>query len=118
MGRFLQIRVMAYTYDEGDMAKAWPKLTALAFPATPSPSFVMPPKKGVLELVHSLADQVQFDMLDASVQKVLGSRIQQAKRLKRELEQALADWNPQKANTLSDKLEELLDELEKETPLP
>jgi predicted nucleic acid-binding Zn-ribbon protein len=57
-------------------------------------------------------------MLEASVQKVLGSRIQQAKRLKRQLEQALADWNPQKANTLSDKLEELLDELEKETPLP
>ncbi|GAU09129.1 hypothetical protein [Desulfoplanes formicivorans] len=118
MGRFLQIRVMAYTYDKEDMAKAWPKLHALAFPATPSPSLGMPRKKGVLELVDSLVDQVRFDMIDASVQNVLGPRMEQAKHLKQELEQALADWNPQKANTLSDKLEELLDELEKETPLP
>jgi hypothetical protein len=44
----------------------------------------------------------------------LQSGADQAKRLKKELEQALADWNPQKANTLSDQLEETLTELEKE----
>ncbi|MGX9367150.1 formin-like protein 18 [Desulfoplanes sp. PS50] len=113
MGRFLQIRVMAHTYDESDLAKAWPTLWALGFPET-SPSPMMSRKKGVLELVDSLADQIRFDMIDPSVQKVLQSGADQAKRLKKELEQALADWNPQKANTLSDQLEETLTELEKE----
>ncbi len=117
MGRFLQIRVMAYTYDENEVARTWPKLCSLAFPET-SPSPVMSGKKGVLELVDSLVDQIRFDMVEPSVQKVLTQGVDRAKELKDQLEQALADWNPQKANTLSDGLEEILDELENDAPKP
>lgn len=112
MGRFLQIRVMAHTYDESALAKAWPTLWRLAFPEI-SPAPMSSRTKGVLELVDSLADQIRFDMFDASVQQALRSGVDQAKQQKEELERALADWNPQKANTLSDSLEELLAELEK-----
>jgi hypothetical protein len=103
---------MAHTYDESDLAKAWPTLWTLGFPET-SPSPMMSRTKGVLELVDSLADQIRFEMIDPSVQKALRPGVDQAKKLKNELEQALADWNPQKANTLSDRLEETLNDLEK-----
>ena len=117
MGKILQIRVMAYTYDEGDVTKAWPKLSALAFPARyPAPQ--VSPQKGVLELIDSLVDQIRFDMVDKSVKQALGAGADAIKDLKAQLEEALANWNPQKANKLSDDLEQMLDELEKETPAP
>ncbi|WP_462325797.1 formin-like protein 18 [Desulfoplanes sp.] len=112
MGRILQIRVMAYTYDEKDMEHEWPELTSLGFPPSSSPS-VISPRKGVLELVDSLADQIRFGMLETSIETVLAKGINEATSVKKDLEQALADWNPQKANTLSDNLEEILEELEK-----
>ncbi len=117
MGRVLQIRVMAYTYDDSEVARAWPGLHRLAFPE-PSPPSDLTHKKGVLELVESLADQLRFDMLESSLQKVLKQRIEQAKTLKTQLEKALADWNPPKANTLSNELEDLLDALEQDAPVP
>lgn len=117
MGKILQIRVLAYTYDENDVVKAWPKLSTLAFPERyPAPQLAS--SKGVFELVESLVDQIQFDMVDKSVKQALAAGTDAIKGLKSQLEQALADWNPQKANQLSDELEQALDELEKEAPTP
>jgi ABC-type transporter Mla subunit MlaD len=44
--------------------------------------------------------------------------LRKSERLKGSLEQALADWNPSRANSLSDELEEALDELERKAPKP
>lgn len=117
MGKILQIRVMAYTYDESEVAKAWPKLSALAFPEQ-YPASQLSTQKGVFELIDSLVDQIRFDMVEKSVKQALTAGTDALKDLKVHLEEALADWNPQKANKLSDDLEQMLDELEKETPTP
>jgi len=117
MGKILQIRVMAYTYDEGDVLKAWPKLSAIAFPEH-YPASPVSTRKGVFELIDSLVDQIRFDMVDTSAKQALSAGTDDLKELKTRIEQALADWNPQQANKLSDDLEQMLDELEKETPIP
>lgn len=113
MGKILQIRVMAYTYDETEVVRAWPKLCALAFPDTyPAPAEHT--RKGVGELVDSLTDQIRFDMVDESVKNLLKTGTQAVHALKQQMDQALADWNPREANRLSDDIEQALDELEKE----
>ncbi len=45
-------------------------------------------------------------------QEALGPGIREAARLKQNLENALADWQPREANALSDQLEDALDRLE------
>ena len=50
MGKLLQIRVSAWTYREEDVVRAWPALTALAWPRPQYPD----EKRGVLELVTAL----------------------------------------------------------------
>ena len=117
MGKILQIRVMAYTYNEAEVKRAWPKLCALAFPEH-YPATTDNAGKGVFELIDSLVDQIRFDMVEKSVKKVLETGTEALHDLKKQMEQALADWDPRKANTLSDELEQALDELEKETPNP
>ena len=64
MARCLQIRVSAFTYDEGDVRKAWPVLWRWAFEET-TPAFPYE-MQGVLELVRALDDLYQFgDVPDA-----------------------------------------------------
>ncbi len=115
MGRLLQIRVTAFTYDASEVATTWPKLFTLAFPET-SPSPSLSRNKGVLELVDSLFDQLRFEMMEPSLHTILESRVQRAKAVKTQLEEALANWQPQQANRHSDVLEEILDDLEKDLP--
>ena len=45
MGKLLQIRVSAWTYREEDVVRAWPALTALAWPRPQYPD----EKRGVLD---------------------------------------------------------------------
>ncbi|MBB5143072.1 MULTISPECIES: hypothetical protein [Desulfovibrio] len=108
MGNALQIRVTAVTWNEDLLEKLWPKLTELAFSVP-----IKHEKHGVLEMVRALSDGLQFLPWSEARRKAMGPGIEEAARIKQALENALADWQPREANILSDKLEDVLDNLEK-----
>ena len=108
MGEALQIRVTAVTWNEDLLEKLWPKLTELAFSVP-----IQHEKHGVLEMVRALHEGLQFLPWSEARRKAMGPGIEEAARLKQALENALADWQPREANILSDKLEDVLDTLEK-----
>lgn len=116
MGRVLQIRVLAYTYAEDDVRKAWPLLWHWAFEET-KPGFPHD-MKGVLELVRALDDLYQFVDIPDSLRKVLAQFLPAALSGVEELQRYLADWNPKAANSASDRIEDALNELEKHAPKP
>jgi hypothetical protein len=107
MGKALQIRVSAVTWNEDLLERLWPRLTELAFSVP-----IKHERHGVLEMVRALDDGLKFLPWSAARRAALGPGIRKAATLKRELEAALADWQPQQANRLSDELEDVLDELE------
>ena len=98
MGNLLQIRVSAWTYREEDVVRAWPALTALAWPRPQYPD----EKRGVLE----------------AVAEGLREGIGRAAAVKKDLEEALFQWEPRKANELSETLEEELATLNERAPKP
>jgi hypothetical protein len=109
MGRVLQIRVSAATYRPEDVERVWPRLTVLAWPqGTENAGRV-----GVLELVEALSDQLRFGELSETLKQDLEEGVSRARSMKHQLEEALADWNPRRANELSEELEQALDEIEK-----
>ena len=108
MGKLLQIRVSAWTYREEDVVRAWPALTALAWPRPQYPD----EKRGVLELVTALEDWPQ------AVAEGLREGIGRAAAVKKDLEEALFQWEPRKANELSETLEEELATLNERAPKP
>ena len=112
MGRILQIRVSAWTYDEDEVAQAWPTLSELVWPEVEKWS---PPggRKGVMELAKALPDVARFGNWSAQVREALRDGISTTTALAGELEQALSDWKPVEANRLSDLLEDALTSLEK-----
>lgn len=112
MGKVLQIRVSAYTYNQDDVQKMWKNLYALAWHQPP----ISGEKRGVFELVTSLADGLAFEDWSKSMVKALRPGIERAENLKHQLEQALADWDPRTANRLSDELEDSLSDLEDLAP--
>ncbi len=107
MGKALQIRVSAVTWDEFLPAKLWPQLMELAETIPSSEK-----KLGVVELVHRLGDGLQFMKWSQERVDALQDNVLLAVKTVKELESALADWDPRKANTLSDSLEDILDTLE------
>lgn len=118
MGRLLQIRVSAQTFDPRAVAKRWPGLCALAWPEAEMPRGAMREDGtvGVLELVAVLGDEVRYGKADPAARKALEPLLGEVEGVKARLESALADWKPAEANALSDKLEEALDRLEAEAP--
>ena len=108
MGKALQIRVSAVTWNEDLLEQLWPQLTELAFSVP-----IKHEKHGVLEMVRALHEGLQFLPWSEARRKAMGPGIEEAARLKQALENALADWQPREANILSDKLEDVLDTLEK-----
>ena len=108
MGEALQIRVTAVTWNEDLLEKLWPQLTELAFSVP-----IKHEKHGVLEMVRALHEGLQFLPWSEARRKAMGPGIEEAAHLKQALENALADWQPREANILSDKLEDVLDNLEK-----
>lgn len=108
MGKALQIRVSAVTWDEDLLEKLWPQITELAFSVP-----IKHERHGVLEMVRALDDGLQFLPWSEARRKALGPGIREAARIKTEIETALADWQPREANKLSDALEDLLDQMEK-----
>ena len=116
MGKVLQVRVYAYTYDEADVRKAWPRLWSLAFEES-KPGFPYE-MAGVLELVRALDDLYQFGVVPEAVRAVLATGLPKVVTAVEALQRHLADWNPQAANQASDRIEEGLGELEKHVANP
>ena len=111
MGRVLQIRVGAWTYDEDEVLRTWPHLTALVWPQLDQwgPAGM---KHGVIELAAHLADAIRFSDLPKEQKENLAPLARSVTALLEEMRAALADWKPRAANTLSEKLEEALTELD------
>lgn len=112
MGKVLQIRVSAWTYNEDDVQRTWAGLSALAWPQPARPG----EKRGVLELVTALENGLAFEDWSKGVADRLRQGITQAGDIRIRLEQALADWDPREANRLSDVLEDTLSLLEEQAP--
>ena len=107
MGKALQIRVSAVTWDEDLVEKLWPRVSELAFSVP-----LKHEKRGVLEMVRALDDGLKFMDWSQERRAALAPGITEAAAIKAHLEAALADWDPRTANTLSDTLEDTLDALE------
>ena len=115
MGRFLQIRLTAGTFDPEESARRWPRLVALAWPVgRPGPR----PEPGVVELAEALHEQYHFGEWDSGLKQDLGSAVEGVFAVRKTLEEALADWRPKDADKASYALEDALDELEKFAPKP
>ncbi len=115
MGKILQIRVGAWTYDEDEVTAAWPKLTALVWSELDrwGPSGM---KRGVTELAEYLPDALRFADIDDETRKLLAPGAKKVEEKLDAMRSALADWEPRRANTLSNELEDALTALEKEAP--
>lgn len=111
MGKILQIRVSASTFAPAEVERAWPKLLALAYKEAPA-------NPEVLDLVTTLDEMRRFGDWPPGAARDLGQGIDALVALRDELETALADWEPQAANRVSDEIEDTLTELEKLAPKP
>ncbi|MDD2967227.1 MAG: hypothetical protein PHN64_07085 [Desulfovibrionaceae bacterium] len=108
MGNALQIRVSAVTWNEDLVEKQWPRLAELAFSVP-----VKIEKHGVMEMVKALGDGLQFMDWSDERKNALAEGIQNAVTLRKAIEEAVADWKPAQANSLTNALEDQLDVLEK-----
>ncbi len=109
MGKVLQIRVSAVTWNEDLLEDYWPRVSSLAFSIP-----LRLENNGVLEMVRALDEGLRFMGWSEARKKAMGPGIHEAARLRSEIDKALADWNPRKANSLSDELEDVLDALERD----
>ena len=106
MGKILQIRVSANTPFPEEVSRQWPQLCALAWPNG------LPNEPEVLGLAQTLYDQYRFAAEKQPVWKALVDSIGELNQCRRELEEALADWQPRAANQASDRLEDMLAAME------
>lgn len=107
MGKALQIRVSAVTWDEDLVTQLWPRIAELAFSVP-----LKHEKRGVLEMVRALGDGMAFMKWPEERRAALRPDVEKALDVQRRLEGALANWDPREANALSDELENILDRLE------
>lgn len=113
MGRTLQIRVSASTFDPAEVERRWPRLVALAFSPVAVKIPALPPEtRGVLELVTHLADRLEIGLLPEEALRELADGIKKAAAARDRLEAELGEWNARAANALTDEIEDALDELE------
>lgn len=112
MGRFVQIRVLATTYDPAAAAAAFPRLYALAWPSDEDGPAE---PRGLLALVPALVDRVRLgapfperEAMQAGMGPVVAARDG--------LETALANRDPRTADRFSYDLEDALAALEKHAP--
>lgn len=115
MGRVLQVRVGAWTYNEDEVIESWPMLSALVWSELDKwgPAGM---KRGVTELAEHLTDALRFADITSEMRVLLMPGAKEAEKKLSAMRSALADWDPRKANTLSDELEEALTRLEKSIP--
>lgn len=107
MGKALQVRVSAVTWNEDLVPELWPRLAELAFSVP-----LRHERRGVLEMVRALGDGMQFMDWSPERRAALGPGVEKALDTQRRLQSALENWNPREANSLSEELELVLDDLE------
>jgi hypothetical protein len=107
LGRVLQIRVSAYTFDPSEVEKNWPHLFEVVFAQDQKVS-----NPGVRELLKRLKEKVLFEDLDPRIAAFLEPQVKELESWQKKLDTALANWEPQKANEISYLLEEKLDQIE------
>ena len=113
MGKVLQVRVWASTYSEDDVKGEWPRLFELAFPEDKQ---LYVAKAGVLEMIDTLVDACRFADWSDGLKDYAKEPLDAIMKLRKELDEALSDWNPQLANVLTNKIEDALSDLEKDLP--
>ena len=111
MGKILQIRVSASTYDLDEVYRQWPGLSKLAWGDR---RFSEAKAVGVRELTSVLEDKWKFgeDWLQELKDRV-GKAVPTLRELDARLENALADRRADEADRISYELEDALDELER-----
>lgn len=109
MGRILQIRVSAYTFNPQEVEKAWPTLFEIAFGQDQKVNH-----PGVFELITRLKEKILFEEIQKEIEEVLEPKLKEISLLQKKVEEALANWEPKEANQLSYQLEDKLDNLEQE----
>lgn len=127
MGRVLTVRVSVTTYNEEDVFRSWPNLCALAWPGKgevyrdgwkpkpvtfPPPVAADPVRHGVVELVRGLLEEFRLGDWGKDVKARLEAGLGDLEKALAALESALADWQPQAANTATNIIEDCLDALE------
>ena len=115
MGKILQIRVSAWTYNEDEVPAAWPKLSALVWGELDrwGPAGM---RHGVTELAGYLVDALRFADIPEETKKQLLPGAQNVAAVLENMRAALADWDPRRANALSNDLEDALTALEQRVP--
>jgi hypothetical protein len=113
VGRTLQIRVSATTFDVAEVEKRWPRLCGLAFsPVAVKIPIIPEERRGVVELVEHLCDRLELGMLPDDATRELADAARKARAAREALAAHLSDWNAREANQDTDRMEEALDELE------
>lgn len=115
MGKILQIRVSAWTYDEDEVTAAWPKLCALVWGELDRFGPVGM-KHGVTELAQYLPDAVRFSNIDKNTRARLAPGVEKVTSHLLAMRSALESWDPRLANAISNNLEEALTNLEQLAP--
>ena len=103
MGKLLQIRVSAWTYREEDVVRAWPALTALAWPRPQYPD----EKRGVLELVTALENGLSFEDWPQAVAEGLREGIGRAAAVKKQAESDIAQEKKKAVNELKGEISDI-----------
>ncbi|SHN63810.1 type II toxin-antitoxin system RelE/ParE family toxin [Desulfovibrio litoralis] len=119
MGKILQIRLSASTYNLDDVLKAWPALynsvwgDEKAFTFQAMSAFANSDQnRGVLNLVKDLKTALVHNEWVSAKKQALEPGIKEAEKKAKELDEYLANWDAKAANRASDELESILDQLE------
>lgn len=111
MGKVLQIRVSALTYDPDAVYRHWPGLSRMAWGRE---EYALDKNMGVRELVAKLNDLSKFgNDWPPEVQAAVGQAMPALLQFEERLENALAERRPSDADTLTYALEDGLDGLER-----
>ncbi|WP_031387606.1 hypothetical protein [Desulfonatronum thiodismutans] len=110
MGKVLQIRVSATTYDPDEVYRQWPALSRLSWGEKHYADLKV---VGVRELVAALEDKWKFgEDWPQDLKNSLAKDVGALRELDRRLEDALADRQADAADRITYELEDALDELE------
>lgn len=107
MGKVLQVRVSAWTYDEDEVRKTWPSLYKLVWEDAEALR-----KKGVMELALAVFNAVQGELIPEEQAQALKAGADKVDELRLEIETKLGEWKPKEADKLIYQLEDELDALE------
>ncbi len=110
MGKVLQVRVSASTYDPDDVYRQWPTLSRLSWGEK---HFADLKAVGVRELAATLEDKWKFgEDWPQDLKQLLARDVESLRELDQRLEDALADRRADTADRITHELEDALEELE------